>query len=160
MSSRISYDYDYDKYSDLDAGRWERNVRAVFEGKRGQKLLRELEAALLDLPEPRLSQGLVLDLAGGAHGVQACALGAIALRRGVEVPDWLNSEGADAIAEWAQFSLGLTFTAAWRLMELNDEEFSGIDDEGRYEGMLQWVRARLHAGDTSMITINAGETAQ
>lgn len=67
--SRFSDDYDEDFRN--QGLLWEANYQRALSGKRGQRALRTLEAALLALPEPRLiSSHLALN-------GQVCAMGAL-----------------------------------------------------------------------------------
>ena len=94
--SRIHYDYD-EQFGELRMGAWEHNTKLAFEGKRGQAALRDLEAALLALPEPKLAadQFCVVRPHLGVPGqpiVEACALGALAWHKGIaeRVPEDFN----------------------------------------------------------------------
>lgn len=155
--SRITY------YDDLDAlayGRWARNTRQTFASKRGQQALREIEAALLALPAPRLISGHFFDAdpESETYG-EACVLGAYAAYKGVsldaldygmnnlpEVTRWgvLRDEaGAQEEAEWAEANLGMAYTLAWNLMDQNDEIFKKLTPEQRYTEMLAFVRSKI-----------------
>lgn len=62
---------DYDEQYPNQGLMWEANYQRALSGKRGQKALRTLETALLELPEPRLiSSHLALN-------GQVCAMGAL-----------------------------------------------------------------------------------
>lgn len=157
---------DYDDYDDgdpqavLNYGRWQRNSRAVLTSKRGQKALRDIEAALLALPEPRLAYETFHKVEGDK--VECCVLGAVARARGVEPPEWLNGEdfkwrdtvdhepaSPEDTAFWAEKNLGLAFTLAYNLMDLNDRDV-GVGDEtpeGRYERILAFVRKHIRPAD-------------
>lgn len=82
--SRAGY-VDADGDNDLAVYGWRANVRRMMCGKEGQKFLWELYHALQDLPEKELIVGGLVDDDGAC-----CALGAVALRRGVEIPDDLK----------------------------------------------------------------------
>lgn len=165
---------DYDDWDDdekwmLNHGRWEKNSRTTLESKRGQRALREIEAALLALPEPRLAYETFHKVErdeSGKETVQACVLGAYAAHKGVEIPDSLNGEDyeyrssltgqtyqehttcpAEETASWAEKNLGLAFTLAWNLVELNDRE--GETPEQRYERVLAYVRAHIKTEATA-----------
>ena len=162
--SRISYGDYYDELAPLRWGAWEHNSRRALAGKRGQIALRELEAALLALPEPKLAakQFCVVRPRLGVPGlpiVEACALGALAWHRGLaaRVPEKFNTEplppevaivpedDADAIdqARWAAEELGLTYTLAWNVMEANDEMFVNLSPERRWKAMVGWIRENI-----------------
>lgn len=149
MSSRV---HDYGDDGTIPYGLWENAVRRALRGKRGQAALRELEAALLALPEKRLIAGRVSD------GASVCTLGALALKRrvagGVSVADAL-AELADEYpeeedADWLAAGLGreelrLRYTLAWAVINENDEEYGDrrFSPEERYAAMLAWVRRQL-----------------
>lgn len=155
---------DYDgEWPYLDMGRWEVNSRRVLTSKRGQAALRELEQALLALPEPRLIDDMISD----GHGV--CAIGALAAYKQVQKgKEWgeaiqnLYREyhappahyppdaepfkvGLSTTAEVGADECGLTYTLAWVLAEMNDYEFMGKSPEERYTALLAWVRQQLGA---------------
>lgn len=65
-----------------ELARWRGAVAAAIRGKRGQKLLREMRAALEQLPERRLISG-ELEASDGSDNV--CALGAVGRVRGLEM---------------------------------------------------------------------------
>lgn len=151
--SRVSYDNDYN-YDPLAAARWDRNSRAVFVSKRGQAILRDLEAALLALPEKRLVEDTFWDteFIEEAESVRlnACVLGAYARYKGLKAtelsglnPFWDEpidaNETADAISQMTP----MTFTMAWNLVEQNDEYFGNYTPEQRYDAMLDWIRSHL-----------------
>lgn len=153
---------DYDEWDDeegaLRQGRWERNTRTTIEGKRGQKVLRELEAALVALPVKELTDKLFWhepdqmgrDIAA-AWGVEAapqvCVLGAYARHKGIAYDDaeWLNPESVGEVAPWAEDKLGMAYTLAWNLMWENDEGWMGVNPRRRYDGILTWVRTKIKA---------------
>jgi hypothetical protein len=118
-------------------GLWEGNCRRSIKGKAGQAALRELEAALLALPEKRLIVGELENAAG-----EVCALGALKRYKGVEEvkadPEWEMEE--------VGVELGMPRLVAWQVVYVNDE---GVDwrslasPEERYEKVLAWVRTQL-----------------
>jgi hypothetical protein len=66
---------------DIAALGWAPNVRRCLAGKRGQAFLWELYQALEALPRRELITGVLQNSVGGV-----CALGAVAVARGVEIP--------------------------------------------------------------------------
>lgn len=113
---------------------WPARVQQVIDGKRGQRILRELIDALLALPERRLIAGAI-----AKHG-EVCAVGALAKKRGVELTterdviidgkwgkhvfdEW---EGGDQETAELGASLGMTWTLAWEIGYKNDVEFSPV----------------------------------
>lgn len=148
---RINYseDEDYDGQFNL----FQANCRRSINGKAGQKSLRELEAALLALPEKRL----IADELENADG-EVCAIGAIKKYRGVVVdadPEDMESVGVE---------LGMPRLVAWKVVCLNDVDIDGryveaqgpihrhqgrpcvfvpVTPEQRYEQVLAWVRRQI-----------------
>lgn len=110
--SRVTYNED-----DLwGAIRWAGAAKKAIYGKRGQLVLRELEAALLALPEPKL----ITDEFANDEG-EVCALGALAKARGIDynaMADWdVEWDDVDGVTE----KLGITRTLAWEIMAQNDD---------------------------------------
>lgn len=145
MSRVQEGDYDWDEWANLHAGRWERNLRATLKGKKGQAALRELEAALLAMPDKRLVRGTFYEVDEYGNE-ECCVLGALASYRGEEVAAWLNDAddaSAEDTAHWASKKLGMTFTMAYQLVWMNDEDYMLKTPEERWERMLRWVRERI-----------------
>lgn len=149
--SRVHYSDDDSKYWQLDNGRWQRNSIQVLRSKRGQMALRELEQALLDLPKKRLIEDdfARVEIYGDgpvAEATGVCVLGAYALYRGYSQAEltWISEElySANATAEWAVDSLGLVFTLAWNLVELNDEGIAQTPED-RYRDVLAFVQSAI-----------------
>lgn len=131
---------------ELAYGRWQGRRKAVLNGRPAQTHFRELEAALLALPEKQLIASAICDESGAV-----CALGAVAVYRGMPRDalheEWLNYEEEQG-SEWGaayfgQDKFGMTGTLAWIIAEQNDEGFGQRSPEGRYEAMLEWVRDRI-----------------
>ena len=135
----------------LNYGRWERNSVTTLRSKRGQAALRELEQALLALPEPKLYANTFCEVTEEGE-VQACVLGALAYVRGLEVPDSFNwgedSDPAEEQAYWANAAFGIAYTLAWNLIERNDEIYGKLTPEERYTKMLAWIRDQLTGAPT------------
>jgi hypothetical protein len=156
----------------LDMGRWKHNFPLAINGKRGQRVLRDLEAALLALPERRLISGFLATPDG-----EVCALGAlVAARKGAESGKGIREAAAELAAEsgfcWGQVNnvgpgeyrwirwdceaeddyertldaakaIGVTQTLAWAIGDLNDESLAYTTPEQRWEEVLEWVRSRI-----------------
>lgn len=134
------------------------NVERSLKGKRGQALLREIEEALLAMPEKRLRQGIV------CRAGEVCTLGAVAVHRLVKKgksraealaeieaeakeagqvaeDDWDSSE--DETFDFLRALIGIkSHPLAWTLVYENDEAHAPTP-EALYDRMLKWVRARL-----------------
>ena len=90
--------YSDDLNDDLALGRWRGMVASSIRGRRGQQFLKELLAALDAMPKKEL---IGEDL---ERGGEVCALGALALKRGLDVEfldtdDWPNVAAHFHIAE-------------------------------------------------------------
>lgn len=149
----MSRDWDGDDYDDnwaLNMGRWERNKRTVLVSKRGQGWLRDLEEALLAMPDKRLCEGLATEHVEGytLYGQpiltpMVCAVGQLALHKGAATFDRLledSWDGREATLEIAEH-MGMAYTLAWLIGEWNDRH--DASPEARYERVLGWVRDRL-----------------
>lgn len=129
--------------------RWRGAVASAIKGKRGQALLKEMEAALLVLPEKVLISN---EFANAADGT-VCALGAIALKRrldkGQDRAEALKEiekefpEGCEAeeIAE----EMGIADALCKEITYVNDEDFTYGDTSPskRYEDVLKWIREQI-----------------
>lgn len=133
---------------------WWRAQENALRGRKGQAVLRELEAALVALPEKRLIEGALCDDRG-----QVCALGALATKRGLDQEEMKEHQGEHAgfIADWAKDALGLSGALATAIEWENDEGFWRVytemdgyratggreTAEQRYERVLAWVRSQI-----------------
>src|SRR3990167_8566471 len=122
--------------------RWAGAAKKAIYGKRGQSLLRELEAALVAIPEKRLIANKFATLDG-----EVCALGALAKARGIPLAEMSKWEDDP---ETAKKQLGISYTLAWEIIAENDDgHFPGFrwmresTNEKRYEDMLKWVQQHL-----------------
>lgn len=158
--SRFDYSYS-DETTENQALLWEANLRRAVEGKRGQKALRELEAALLAMPEKRLIEGDI------CRDGAVCAIGAAAAYRKVQQgktwkqamtelpqppePDedgLIDDDENDVYATmaFAKRELAIVGVLAWRIAEVNDEwGWSGKSPEDRYRFVLGWVQKQIKA---------------
>jgi hypothetical protein len=125
---------------------WEANLARSLNGAKGQAALRDLETALLELPNKRL----VVDVA--AENGDVCSLGAvIALRRTrqgeprevvVAQLEALADDDVEIRATGVQ--AGVPDLVAWKIMEINDLELATCSPEMRYDLVLNWVRRQLN----------------
>lgn len=109
------------------------NVDRAISGKRGQKFLRELIAALDELPEKRLTQGAL-----EAEG-EVCALGALRRARGLELKGALEQSDWDALGE----AFNVAPMLAREVMYENDEWQRSQTPEQRWERMRKWAESNL-----------------
>lgn len=60
-----------------------------------------------------------------------------------------DDSGGDSTAR-AGVAVGLSYTLAWHLGHLNDEQYGGVSPEVRYELILAWVRRALGRATTAV----------
>ena len=146
--SRITYSddcYDADAADMLRGYAFAGNCDRALKGKKGQKALRELVAALEALPEKRLAKGFVETKTG-----EVCALGALARARGCDVSRFTRYaewDWDDDVTSLLAKALGITFPLAWQVMDANDNLCAHCTPEKRYERVLAWARSQITEGD-------------
>ena len=126
--TRAGYSDDCDNW---DLIRWRGQVASAIRGKRGQKFLRELIAALDALPRKRLIKN---ELWNG----EACALGAVAVARGVDVIT-LDTEDNRGIARL----FGISDRLVMEIEFENDEALAYYSPEERWYRMREWAVRHL-----------------
>ena len=133
--TRFSEDYD----SEVAEGAWalwDASVRRAIAGKRGQKVLRDLEIALIEMEPKRLIGGSLITTDG-----EKCALGQYAAWRGYDL-----TVGGD-YNDMLHFAkkLGLTRTLAVEIVWQNDEAGDSWHEEPerRHKRVLAWVRSMI-----------------
>lgn len=133
---------------------WEHALEMAMSGKRGQQALRDLEQALIELPEKVLIEGRLSD------GENVCTVGALVAHRRVqrgearsdvlmnlcmqtgEDPDWIDSWEAEEATINEARSVDVALTIACELAALNDDFYRATPEE-RYKQVLAWVRERI-----------------
>lgn len=158
--SRSGYVDDVDDV--LAIGRWRAAVKSGMRGKRGQAMLREMLAAMDAMTDKRLYRDvLVFDgfrgpyqdpvVVGGDSLVDqrgevlpvgaACALGTVALARGLSVDD-VDPEDHETVAD----RFGISHAMACEIMYWNDEGNIGPETpEARWTRMRKWVASQIIA---------------
>lgn len=127
---------------------WQANCRRSMAGKKGQAALRDLERALLALPEKRLLHGTLVDDSGGV-----CALACYAKYKGVDLAKFDREYDNEDVG----IAAGMPRLVAWKVVELNDVDLDSLyvasenryrpyTPDERYERVLTWVRAQIKAG--------------
>lgn len=131
--SRSGYSDDYGDDDPLALGRWRAAVNSAIRGKRGQAFLREMLTAMDALPEKKLISGdLVKD---GC----ACALGTVALARGLDVSE-VDPEDFSAIGP----AFGVADAFAREVMFMNDEGSYAVETpEERFARMRLWIETQI-----------------
>ncbi len=131
---------------------WEANCNRSLRGRAGQAALKELEAALLEMPQKRLIQHALSDAEGGVCAIGQLAL-TVKLRRGMSEVDArreLERESSDDFdtAQYARKHLGFPKLVAWSVVCENDDLIGNArkeTPEQRYERVLGWVRSQVRA---------------
>jgi hypothetical protein len=144
--SRSDYSEDLDDWALI---RWRGAVISAIRGKRGQTFLKELEAALVALPQKRLIAEKF------CHNGEVCALGSVAVARKVASDKPQNQAMKEVEEEFDPWDyagtagkLGIAEALAQEIMFLNDENPYGENTpEKRYEAVLRWVREQIKKGE-------------
>ena len=133
--SRSGYcdDYDYDNWEMI---RWRGAVAQALRGARGRAFLREMIAALDALPEPVLARHSFV-----AHGT--CALGAVAVQRGLDVSDLevIDEDDGSLNTRRVGERFGIASAMAAEIMHINDKY--GSTPEARWQIMRAWIVRQL-----------------
>lgn len=156
---RINYSDDEERPGQFAL--WQANCERSLKGKAGQLELRELEAALLALPEKRLIRGALVDDDGGV-----CAIACYGKHKGLDLTKFDPEDESDEVG----IAGGMPRLVAWSVVALNDIHINdhyeiaegpsvhhghgeyqnqGVwtrfkyTPEERYEKVLAWVRRHL-----------------
>lgn len=117
-------------------GLYRNTVRRSINGARGQAFLRELRDALIAMPDKRLTADAF------TTETSCCAMGAVALARGIDRDQlaYVNTYDADDAAKL----LGISHALAAEIAFENDDEWGrGMTDAERYGHMLAWAEKRI-----------------
>lgn len=121
-----------DECSGWDLIRWRGAVTSAIRGKRGQKFLREMLAALDALPEKCL---ITEELEKNGN---VCALGAVGKARGLDMHA-IDPEMRDDVAEAFKIPPAL----AAEIMYENDDDYRGETPQDRWKRVRAWVASNL-----------------
>lgn len=130
--SRSGYSDDCENWSLIC---WRGAVKSSIRGKRGQKLIRELIAALEAMPEKRLIDGEIECEAG------VCALGAVGRARGLDTKG-LDPDDSEEVSEIFDIANALAREVVFQ----NDEGYWGHGQETpehRWQRMHKWAKDNL-----------------
>ena len=129
--SRSGYSDDLEPW---DLIRWRGAVASAIKGKRGQAFLKEMAAALDEMPEKRLIDG-ALEFDG-----DYCALGVLGKKRGLDM-EGVDPEEADVVAEL----FGIAPALAKEVVFMNDDDFCWTKEtpEQRWLYMRRWVGEQI-----------------
>lgn len=147
--SRSGYiDFDpTDRDEMLTLGRWRGIIASAIRGKRGQRMLRDLRAALEALPERKLVTNRLVEDDGCV-----CTLGALAKARGVDLSAADDAYDQDGDAEELGVTLGEVFDVAPQLaqevMYWNDEAYWSLTPERRWKAMHDWICENIREAPT------------
>lgn len=127
--SGYSDDYDWDQESRWANIRWRGQVASAIRGKRGQKMFKDMLAALDALPEKKLIKN-ELDCTDGV-----CALGALGRMRGMDMSK-LDPDNSDQVSA----AFDIADQLAREIVYMNDEgSWYNEKPEDRFARMRQWV---------------------
>ena len=139
---RVNYNEDENYGGEFNL--WQANCRRSRQGRKGQAALRELESALMGMPDKRIQKDVLVESSG-----EACAIGALMLHRKVSA----GMAREQAVAECAALepldteehgvSIGMPHLVAWAVAVENDEYYRVESPEERYRRILAWVRGEL-----------------
>lgn len=136
--SRANYSEDYDELFPNASMLYQTSVGNAIRGKRGQKFLRDLIAALDALPEKKLIEG-ELEYANGS----VCAIGSVGKMRGIDMSQ-INPDDAHLIGK----TFGIAPRMAREIAFENDERGDvayWVDEtpEARWTRMRAWACRNL-----------------
>lgn len=129
--SRSGYSEDID--DELELGRWRGVVASATRGKRGQKFLREMLAALDALESKTLIKNDLQTYDGGV-----CAIGAWGAAKGINMME-IDPEDYERVANIC----GVAPALVQEIVFMNDEAYWHGGAAARYEKMRAWVEAQL-----------------
>ena len=133
----------YDDQFPGQAELWQANCRRSRRGKKGQAVLREIEAALVAMPDKLIHKDVFVEANG-----ETCAIGALAIQRRVQSGE-SRKEAAESLSMLCPYDteehgvdLGFPRMVAWSIAVENDDDRRTTPEE-RYNRMLAWVRGEL-----------------
>lgn len=144
--TRLYYD---DEPSPQEEGLIAGALRSAIRGKRGQRFLRDLIAALDALPSKELSAGALEDEQTGC----CCAFGAVRRWRGAAaVPLWFDPMEEDLSPSHLAEPFNVSETLAWAVVAANESCFSGNAEperRRRWEEVKRWALRHLESSSST-----------
>lgn len=129
--SRSGYSTDLTNWENI---RWRGAVCSSLRGKRGQKFLLEMLAALDAISSKKLIAGDLVDAQG-----ECCALGAVALARNLDL------SGSEEIINYPELVgefFGISRAMAAEIQYINDEDFPWLLYKAQEKPEERWNRVR------------------
>jgi hypothetical protein len=137
--SRSGYSQDLEPW---DLIRWRGQVASAIRGKRGQKLLVDLKAALESMEDKRLWPGELKNPEG-----EMCALGVLGVTRGIDL-DKIDPEEPEQVAD----AFDIATQLAQEIVFENDEAYGWHEPpEHRYIRILRWVESNIRNPETASL---------
>ena len=134
--SRHGYTDDWDYDNQIGYINYRGAVASALRGKRGQDFLQEMLEAMATMPKHELIAGELV------HEGAACALGTVALKRGMDVSN-LDIEDAESVAA----AFGIAVPMAREIMWVNDKAYDwngNLTDAARFEKVRRWIEGELY----------------
>lgn len=152
------FNFDGEEWFPNQGWLWEQSLTNAVNSKRGQQVLKDLEAALLEMPEKKLIANRIASPEG-----DVCAVGALHLYRRtkagedraavlseIATPDpdladvWRDADDELRTMDIGE-QVGVARTLAWEIGFLNDETLHKMTPGARYDAVLKWTRERILA---------------
>lgn len=128
--------YDSDDNGALYRGRVERVITSI----RGQAFMREMVACLDAMPVKQLAAEVFVepDPYADDGALQVCAMGAVALARGIDTTGLSEAEPM-----YVADALGIHEILAAEIAYMNDEWFDRVDANVRHARMRDWAASQI-----------------
>ncbi len=120
--------------------RWRGAVSSALRGSRGQKLLKELAAAMDAMPEKRLIEGELVN-EDGEH----CALGVVGAARQLDLKT-IDPENYDQVASNFDIAAALAREIEWVNDDYGHNAWMRMDEttpEARWKRVREWVDEKI-----------------
>ena len=132
--SRSGYCDDWGENQQITMINWRGAVLSALRGKRGQKFLRELLAAMDSMEEKQLEAEELVTPTGAC-----CTLGVVAKARGIDVSE-IDPQDSRRVGE----VLGIANAMVCEVVYMNDEAaWGGETGHARFQRMRAWVVSNI-----------------